>query len=297
MGELLLLCHRIPYPPDKGEKIRAWTFLQHLLKRHRVHLGCFIEDERDWSYTDTLRSMCSECCFVSLNPKFARLRSLRGLLSGSPLTLPYFHDRRLGRWVRQILARPALDCVFVYCSAMAQYVPRDQQRNVRCIIDLVDVDSEKWLEYARRSGWPEAWVLAREGAKLRLVEKEIAETFDATLVSTAAERRLLAGLAPEAAMRVVDVANGVDGNYFSPDRSYDVPPEIGGTPLVFTGAMDYRPNVEATAYFAREIMPLLRTHLPDARFLVVGAKPAAAVRALAAIEGVVVTGRVPDVRP
>jgi hypothetical protein len=137
----------------------------------------------------------------------------------------------------------------------------------------------------------------RRRPQLRFVERQIAASFDATVVSTAAERELLRRIAPEAATRITTVANGVDSDYFSPERPYDAPPEMQGTSLVFVGTMDYRPNVEAAVYFAREILPLVRERLADARFVVVGAKPAAAVKELARSTHVVVTGRVPDVRP
>ena len=108
MEELLFLSHRIPYPPDKGDKIRSWHFLKHLAEQYRVHLGCFIDDPRDWQFTDVLRDLCSECCFIKLDRRAARLRSLVGLIDGRPLTLPYYFDRRLDRWVRRVLSRAAV---------------------------------------------------------------------------------------------------------------------------------------------------------------------------------------------
>ena len=296
MQELLFLCHRMPFPPDKGDKIRSWNFVQHLARRYRVHLGCFIDDTRDWAFTDTVRALCDECCFVALEPRWARLRALRGLLDGRPLTLPYYLDAKLARWARMILARPGLARIFVYCSAMAQYVPVEARRSRRCVVDLVDVDSEKWLDYAQRATPAKAWLWRREGGRLRHVEKEIAESADATIVATMPEMNLLQRFAPDAASRAAWIPNGVDSEYFSPGRRYDVLPDMTGTPLVFTGAMDYWPNAEAAIYFAREIMPAVRKRIPDARFFVVGANPTPAVIALAAPD-IVVTGRVPDVRP
>jgi sugar transferase (PEP-CTERM/EpsH1 system associated) len=297
MNELLFLSHRIPYPPDKGDKIRSWNFLRHLAERRHVHLGCFIDDERDWAFTDTLRRLCGECCFVRLDRRRARLRALRGLLDGRALTLPYYDDGRLHRWVRGILARPGLDQILVYCSAMAPYVPIEKRRSLRCVADIVDVDSEKWSEYAQAAGGLKAWLWRREGAKLRRVESEIAATFDAALVATAAERDLLTRIAPESASTITDVANGVDSDYFSPERPYERPAGMDGTPLVFTGAMDYRPNADAALHFAREVLPAVRARLGDARFFVVGANPTPAVHALSDGETIIVTGRVPDVRP
>ena len=298
MDELLFLAHRIPYPPDKGDKIRSWHFLKYLTRQYRVHLGCLIDDSRDWEFTGFLRSMCDECCFVPLDPPLARLRSIRGFVDGRPLTLPYYFDARLSRWVRRILSRPQLSRVFVYCSAMAQYVPLEFRRSLHSVADLVDVDSEKWFDYARSARALKSWLWKREGRKLRWVEKTITETFAMTLVATAAEMELLRGFVPsEARQKISWISNGVDTEFFSPDRSYASPPEIQGTPLVFTGAMDYRPNVDAVVHFSRAILPRLRQHIPDVSFCVVGSDPKPEVEALAAQRGVVVTGRVPDVRP
>ncbi len=297
MEELLFLAHRIPYPPDKGDKIRSWNFLRHLTEHHRVFLGCFVDEARDWEFVDELRDLCEDCCFIRLQPPLGKLRALRGLLDGRPLTLPYYFDAKLDRWVRSVLARPRLTRVFVYCSAMAHYIPAEIRRSRHCVADLVDVDSEKWFDYARRMSAARAWLWGREGRKLQLVEQEIASSFRSTLVATAAELELLSRMAPGMRDRLAFVPNGVDSHYFSPERSYDVPPAMAGTPIVFTGAMDYWPNADAAAYFAREILPMVRQRLPDARFLVVGANPGPELSALGDGNAVVVTGRVPDVRP
>lgn len=297
MQELLFLAHRIPYPPDKGDKIRAWNFLEHLAQRYKVHLGCFIDDPHDWRFTDVLRRICSECCFVHLRPDIARLRSLRALPGGHPLTLAYYSDRKLHRWARDIMSRPELAMAFVYCSAMTQYVPARPGRPLRRIADIVDVDSEKWLEYADRTAGPRRWLYRREGATLRRVERRITSAFDLTIVATSAEMTLLQELAPEARDRVACVRNGVDGDYFSPDRPYESPYPRGVAPLVFVGAMDYWPNVDAVCHFAQAVFPLIREHLPGTPFFVVGAKPSYEVGALTSAHDIVVTGRVADVRP
>ncbi|HYM02644.1 MAG TPA: TIGR03087 family PEP-CTERM/XrtA system glycosyltransferase, partial [Stellaceae bacterium] len=198
---------------------------------------------------------------------------------------------------RGVLARRDLTRVFVFCSSMAPYIPAEIRRSRRCVADLVDVDSEKWLEYARMKSMTTAWLWAREGRLLRKVEYDIACSFDATVVATAAERELLQSFAPEAESRIFDVPNGVDSDYFSPDRPYEAPPEMNGTPLVFTGAMDYWPNADAAIYFARTILPGVVKRIPDAKFFVVGANPTAEVMALADGKQIIVTGRVRDIRP
>jgi sugar transferase (PEP-CTERM/EpsH1 system associated) len=181
---------------------------------------------------------------------------------------------------------------------MAQYVPLGFRRSLCSVADLVDVDSEKWLDYARVARGPKSWLWKREGKKLQQVERTIAETFETTVVATAAELGLLRRLAPpEAHAKISWIRNGVDAEFFSPDRLYATPPEIRGTPLVFTGAMDYAPNVDAVTYFCRSILPRLRQRVSDVSFCIVGSNPKPEVLALGAETGVIVTGRVPDVRP
>ena len=297
MDELLFLAHRIPYPPDKGDKIRAWHFLEHLAGQYRVHLGCFVDDSRDWRFTDTLRGICAETCFVHLDRRRALLRSVAGLLDGRPLTLPYYYDARLCRWVRDILDHKQVSRVFVYCSAMAQYVAPDHHPSLRHIADVVDVDSEKWSDYSCNAPLVKRWLYRREAATLRRVEARIAASFDATIVATDEEMTLLRKLAPETCDRVICIGNGVEGDYFSPERQYENPYPNGGTPIAFVGAMDYRPNVDAVVYFVRSILPLVRQRIADVQFYIVGSNPAPEVVNLASGSGIVVTGWVPDVRP
>lgn len=297
MDELLMLTHRIPYPPDKGDKIRSWHFFKHLASRFSVYLGTFVDEDRDWSFVEKLRGMCRDSFFAKLDRGTARLRSLRGLLNGGPLTNPFYSDRALDRWVQEILSRTSRARILIYSSAMAQYITPDIRETRRCVADLVDVDSEKWLEYGRGVSGVKSYLLRREGTKLRDVEREIASTFSSTVVATENERELLNGLAPESTKRIVCIRNGVDAEYFSPNRNYERPPELRGTALVFTGVMDYAPNIDAVVYFTKNIFPLVREKIPDAQFLIVGSNPHRTVIELASGSDIIVTGRVPDVRP
>lgn len=296
MPDLLFLAHRIPYPPNKGDKIRSWHMLRHLAQRYRVHLGCFVDDPADRQHEQVLRDICASCCFVEIAPPAAKLRSLRGLLTGEPLTLPYYRSPALAAWVGQTVGQHRPERLFFYSSAMAQFdVPTPYP--ARRIIDLVDVDSQKWTEYAARQRWPLSWIYAREGRTLLEFERAIANRMDASILVSPAEAKLFADLAPEARSKIHAVNNGVDTDYFSPDRPYENPFPPGAVPLVFTGAMDYWPNIDAVQFFAREVLPTVRSHIPNAGFWIVGSNPSAAVLELARDSGVVVTGRVPDVRP
>lgn len=295
MEELLYLTHRIPYPPNKGDKIRSFHMLRHLSKRYRVHLGTFIDDEADWQHVDATRAFCGESHFARLSPASSRLRSLSGLLTGKPLTLPYYHNADLQRWVNDLLARRPIQRVLVFSSAMAQYV--EQAGTRRRVIDFVDIDSDKWAQYAGSKRWPLSTIYRREGRLLLEYERKIASEFDASLFVSSDEAAMFKNLAPESAAKTDFFSNGVDAEQFSPEQEYPNPYPAGEQVMVFTGAMDYWPNVDAVRWFAEEVFPMVRAAYPAARFYIVGSRPSEAVRALADLPAVVVTGTVPDVRP
>jgi sugar transferase (PEP-CTERM/EpsH1 system associated) len=295
MEDLLFLTHRIPYPPNKGDKIRSYHLLKHLTQRYRVHLGTFIDDPDDSQHIDHVKDLCGETHFARLNSNTARLRSLGGLITNQPLTLGYYRNAGLHAWVEQVLNELPIKCVLVFSSAVAQYV--SQAGHVRRVIDFVDIDSDKWLQYAEGKTWPMSWLYRREGRLLLHYERQVARDFDASLFVSQAEADLFKQLAPESAAKIGFFNNGVDTEYFSPARNYQNPYPADALPLVFTGAMDYWPNVEAVQWFARKILPAVLTQYPSARFYIVGSRPTAAVCALAELPGVVVTGMVPDIRP
>lgn len=298
MSEILFLAHRIPYPPNKGDKIRSWHLLKGLAGQFTVHLGTFVDDPEDWQHVPAVTEVCGEVCVRPLNPKMARLRSARGLLQGRPLTLPYYQDPQLASWVRDLAARRRLSGVFVFSSSMAQYAEAvDLGERGRRVVDLCDVDSDKWRQYASSHGWPASRIYAREARLLESLERVYAGSFDSTLVIAESEAELLRRIAPASASRVRVVSNGVDTDYFDP--GVDLPDPYGRDelPIVFTGAMDYHANVEGVTWFVAEVLPRVRATLPAARFYIVGSNPVAEVRALAADSCVTVTGRVPDVRP
>ena len=292
--KLLYLVHRIPYPPNKGDKIRSYHLLKHLASVYEIHLGAFVDDENDWKYEDEVKQLCKECCLVPMNPKAAKPKSLFGLFKGEALTLPYYRNRALKSWVDRMLKETKMDRIVVFSSAMAQYV--SDAEGVR-IMDFVDVDSDKWSQYAEAKPWPLNWLYRREGRLLLHFERRIAESFDASFFVSPHEAALFRSLAPESKNRIHHFNNGVDAEYFSPDRDYANPYREGEEVLVFTGAMDYWPNIDAVTWFSRDIFPLIREEKPHARFYIVGSNPARQVVELKKLAGVNVTGRVNDVRP
>ena len=291
---LLFLAHRIPFPPNKGDKIRSFHLLRHLSERYAIHLGAFVDDSDDWRYQDALKPYCASIKLLALNPRRAKLASLTGLLSGEALTLPYYRNRELKRWAAELAASGKVTRGLAFSSAMAQFMPGVIEHRV---LDMVDVDSDKWTQYAATQRWPLSWVYAREGRKLAEWEARVAEDFDATLLVSQAEAALLQQRAPRSRHKISAFENGVDADYFSPARDYANPYAADVQGVVFTGAMDYWPNIDAVSWFAGRIFPAIREAVPEAQFTIVGSRPSEAVTELARQPGVVVTGGVPDVRP
>jgi len=292
---LLFLAHRIPYPPNKGDKIRSYHLLKHLAQHHHVHLGTFIDDPDDWQYVDKVKALCGETHFAKLNPRTAKLRCLGALASIRPLSLDYYHDVDLQKWVDKVMKEHSISRILVFSSAMAQFVMHE--KSARRVIDFVDIDSDKWRQYADKKMWPMSWLYQREARQLLRYERDVARDFAASLFVSEAEAGLFKQLAPESASKIGYFNNGVDTDYFSPHHAYANPYIAGEAAIVFTGAMDYWPNIDAVQWFARDIFPLVHAKNPAARFYIVGSRPAADVQALASLPGVRVTGTVPDVRP
>lgn len=292
MAKLLYLVHRLPFPPDKGDKVRSYHLLRHLLASHEVHLGTFVDDPADEVHVETLRAMCADLHVARLSPRAAKLRSLRGLLTGEALSLPYYRDAGLAGWVRATLAANDIRAAVVFSSPMAQYVPP----GVESLVDFVDLDSAKWTQYAESRRFPMSWLYRREGRRLLAAERDIARRARRSFFVTEAEAALFLRQAPEAAGRVEAMNNGVDARFFAPDPQRASPFAAGEIPLVFTGAMDYWPNADAVQWFVAEALPALRRDWPALRLHVVGRNPTPEVAALAG-DAVAVTGTVPDVRP
>ena len=294
MSNLLYLVHRLPYPPNKGDKVRSFHLLKHLAARHRVFLGTFIDDPADEAHVGTLGDYCAGMHVARLSPERAKLRSLRGLVSGEALTLPYYRDGGLQAWVNRTIAEGGIDAAVVFSSAMAQYLgdfPQD-----RTLVDFCDVDSAKWTQYAPAHRWPLSWIYRREGERLLAFERQVAASAARSFFVTENETELFLAHAPECRERTLPMCNGVDADFFSPEHDLASPYAPDEIPLVFTGAMDYWPNVDAVGWFAGEILPRLLPQRPGLRFYIVGRSPTPAVLQLAG-DRVVVTGTVDDVRP
>jgi len=297
VSKVLYLTHRIPYPPDKGDKIATWHILRHLAARHEVYLGSFVDDPDDWQHEAKMRSLCADVLLRPIRPKLRRLRSLSAFLTGESISAVYYRDGRMRQWVERTVREQGIRHAVLYSSPVVQYVAGAAGRGMRRVAHFSDVDSEKWRQYGAAHRGPVGWVYRREADRLLEFEVRMAGAVEATAFVTEADAQLFRRLAPQVADRVGVIENGVDTAYFDPALPFDSPYAPGGPVIVFTGVMDYWANVDAVQWFATEVLPRVQASIPDARFAIVGSRAGADVQALASRPGVLVTGRVPDVRP
>ncbi len=299
---LLYLVHRIPYPPNKGDKIRSFNILRWLSKRYQVYLGCFIDDPDDRSYESMLDEYCIEKKCISLNPPIAKIKSLTALVSGEPVTLPYYRNPALQTWIHQTMKHHDIKKVLVFSSSMAQYIESDIYKNIKRVIDFVDVDSDKWRQYAQKSTFPWSWIYHREYKLLESYEIGLMDKFNKACFVSKDEAELFKQICKgRGSEKITSIDNGVDAGYFSPDALTETP--VSGTiktsnpKVIFTGAMDYWANEDAVVWFATHVWPHVITKIPKAEFYIVGGNPGSEVNKLANIKSIKVTGRVEDVRP
>ncbi|MBX3464630.1 MAG: TIGR03087 family PEP-CTERM/XrtA system glycosyltransferase [Planctomycetes bacterium] len=287
---VVFLCQRVPWPPDRGDRITTWHFLQHLLARGAdVHLGCFREEERDAEGIAFLAGRCREVVAPRLSRRWRRWTSLRGLGTGEALTLPFFRHHALRAAVARWARTAPVDLVYVYSSSMAQYALAAPARAK--VMQFAELDSDKWRQFAADSGPLGRWIYGREAVRLLAFEDRVARTFSRSLVVSEVERELFTARIPGVVPDVLP--NGVDVAHFASAGDGERHPHTA----IFTGVMDYAPNVDAVCWFAERCWPTLRAGFADARLLVVGSRPTARVRALARLPGVTVTGRVESTPP
>lgn len=297
-GEILFLAHRIPWPPDRGDKIRSHHELRALAELAPVHVGCFADDERDESFGREMAEITASQCVLRM-PGNKPMAALRGLVRRDPLSVAVFESARMHAYVRRVLAERPIRAVFGFSGQVAQYL-QDLPADCRFIMDFVDVDSAKFAAYGATRGGPMGWVNRREGRVLADYERAIAAQADVSLFVSEAEAGLFRQSYGFSADQIRPLENGVALDYFSPAAAFEPlrSGEHGSGPLtVFTGQMDYRPNIEAVIDFAERSLPRIRAVHKDARFAIVGRNPAPQVRSLCGTSGVMVTGAVDDVRP
>jgi sugar transferase (PEP-CTERM/EpsH1 system associated) len=289
---MLLLTHRLPYPPNRGDRIRSFHLLKFLAARGEVSLACTTEEAIPDDTIPTLSEYCSqiEICPISVVGKSGR--AVGSLAVGRSATEGYFWHPRLATTVSKWAGAERFDVVVCYCSGMYRYTKLPALRDQQVIVDMVDVDSQKWTDCAERAPFFKSLLYRLESRRVRRLEAEIAARATAITFVSSEERELFAANETRVPIRVV--GNGVDLNFFSPPK--DVPTAEPHTSC-FVGVLNYPPNVDGLRWFVDQVWPGVRCEIPTARFLIVGKSPVASVQRLAAVPGVELHANVPDVRP
>jgi polysaccharide biosynthesis protein PslH len=294
MAQILFLAHRIPWPADRGDKIRSHHILKHLAQMAPVHVGAFADDERDMDFAMDMSATVADC-HIELRKKPQWRAGIEALATGKPVSLTSFGSDTMQTWVDGRIATGQISHIFVFSGQMAQYIPADFAG--RIVMDFVDVDSAKFESYAHEGNPFMRWINAREGRVLSSFEHHAAALADMSVLVSDAEADLFRTRSGVGRDKVLALGNGIDTAYFNPDIAVAPVTRDGAGPLiVFTGQMDYRPNVEAVFDFATNAMPVITQTHPLARFAIVGRNPTQTVTALGDRNGVIVTGAVDDVR-
>ena len=287
----------MPYPPNKGDKVRSFNILKHIAASHNVFLGTFVDDPEDHKYIPTIEKFCKLSYFEKINKRYSKLLSLRGLYKKNALTLNFYKSSKFQNWINKTVENNKIDVILIFSSVMAQFISKDLYS--RTIIDFVDVDSKKWSEYAEKVNFPFSWIYRREGKYLFQYERYLALHSRHSFFVTEKERDLFSSQAPETNFKTSSIKNGVDSDFFLQNSNFLFPfalTIVQPITLVFTGAMDYHPNIDAVLWFVKDIFSILIKKYSTIRFYIVGRSPSKEVLNLSS-ESIFVTGTVEDVRP
>ena len=298
MGEILFLAHRIPFPPDRGDKIRSHHILRRLAELAPVHVACFSDDERDAAAEADLAAIAASHCLIERRKPLA-LAGVEAVLRRQPVSLTAFHHQRIADYVAEVIAARPIATIFVFSGQMGQYIPAGFKGRV--VVDFVDADSAKFDAYAASGNAASRWINAREARLLLDEEARLARRADASLLVSHEEALLFGNRLSNderRASRIRVLENGIDSQLFDPAAVSAAPvlAALTGPKLIFSGQMDYPPNVSAAIRAATRVMPRIREAYPTASLHIVGRKPAAEVKALDGVHGSRVWGRVDDMR-
>ncbi|MCS6864662.1 MAG: TIGR03087 family PEP-CTERM/XrtA system glycosyltransferase [Gemmataceae bacterium] len=286
---VLLLTHRVPFPPDKGDRIRTFHLLRELTEHVRVWLACPADEPVTAETRNTLHQLCERVAVVPVGRSRRWLRAAWGFAQGRSLSEGVFASRPLARVLRQWADEVTFHAVVASASSVVPYFRDPVFARVPKIVDLIDVDSQKWLDYAAASRFPKSWLYRLEAVRVRRLEQSLVGWAKTISVVSLVEAKIYEALTYPGAATVA--TNGVDTEFFAPAAREE--PQT----VAFVGALDYRPNVDGVRWFVQQVWPEVRSRFPTAEFRIIGRHPVAAVRALASVPGVRLVGQVPDIRP
>lgn len=297
--KLLYLVHRVPYPPNRGDRIRSYHLLKFLAEQYEVHLATLADEPVPAETVTALDQLCSQIAIAPVGGISRWSSAAWSLAAGGTATEGLFRSPELARTINHWAREHRYSAAVVFCSSMLQYLESPLLADVPAIVDLVDVDSQKWFDYAAHARGPKRWLYTLEGRRLGAVERRCVERAAAVTLVSEAEAELFRRACPND--RTLAVPNGVDLDYFRPHNNGPRPWQplaaADRTNLVFIGALDYHANIDGLAWFAAEVWPLVRRELPQLTLGLVGRNPAPAIRKLAHLPGIRVFADVPDVRP
>ncbi|MDL1968653.1 MAG: TIGR03087 family PEP-CTERM/XrtA system glycosyltransferase [Deltaproteobacteria bacterium] len=294
---ILYIAHRIPYPPNKGDKIRSFNEIKHLSSSHKVDLVCLTDNIDDLKFKSNLKKYCRRVFVQHFKINQAKLRGSINLVRGKAISVGYFYMRNIQKIIDQWLSDTVYDAIICFSSPMAEYVLNQStnqpvNQSTTTIMDFCDVDSDKWLQYSQRSKFPLNLIYRIENKRLLEYEKKINRSFDSSVFVSQQEANLFYRLFPEA-KNISVIGNGVDHEYFSQPATRNPQPET----LMFAGAMDYWANVDGVLWFCEKILPIIRAGYPKLQFYIVGNNPNPKIQKLGSNKRINVTGFVEDIRP
>ena len=297
MKRILYLCHRIPYPPNKGDKIRSFNEIKYLSKKNTIDLITLADDPKDLRYTENLKKYCRQIKVFPLNKKLAKAKGLVTLLSGQSITQGYFYQKQFQNTFNTWTSSEQYDALICFSSPMAEYMfkaVKKQDIPKTLIMDFCDLDSDKWSQYSRQTAFPLNILYKTEARRLLQFEKKINKAFNRSIFVSQKEADLFLNYHPHA-KNIQIISNGVDTQYFDPDKTQLT--QIFPSPmLIFSGAMDYYANVDGVTWFADKILPEIKKEIPGIKFYIVGSNPAPDIQELERDPSIIVTGFVKDIR-
>ncbi len=286
--KILFISHRIPYPPNKGDKLRAFNILKHLSQKHELDLACLLDSPHEQSYATDLEPYCNQIFCEHISPLMTKLNYLRYLFSKYPLTLAHFYSAGFRQKLTHWLKREKYDLIYVYSAAMSQYVL--DVDHIPKLLDLVDADCRKWLDYAEYARFPLSYIYRLEGKRTQEYEKRVCPGFAACTVVSEAEKHILEQFITT--KNLYAVANGINQARY---KSYQTTEKPTLPSLLFVGGMFYFAYIDGILHFYNQAFDKIRAVFPKLKFYIVGADPAPEVLKLNRDPNVRVTGYVEDV--
>lgn len=295
---ILYLCHRIPYPPNKGDKIRSFNEIKYLSKKYTIDLLTLADEPDDLKYTENLKKYCQRIKVFPLSKLMGKVNGFVSLLSGQSISQGYFYQKKIQKTFNNWTCSKQYDALICFSSPMAEYVFKAEKSinnlAMNLIMDFCDLDSDKWNQYAQKKSFPLNMLYKKEAYRLLQFEKKINKKFNKSVFVSEREAQLFVEYYP-GANGIQVISNGVDYQYFDQDKT-DISQPFPSPMLVFSGAMDYYANIDGVTWFAKKILPEIKIVFPEIKFYIVGSNPDPSVKILEEDRSIIVTGFVKDIR-